>query len=121
MEYINASGEPLDIEAMKKAAKKQSRPSSNDSFHKGWVATGFPPRQLAEARLEHERKAASAAATGRKILPWDEARYMRDTKPSKVRSQPYGTAAAAREACELAARAGWKGCTSSEVSKGRLE
>ena len=121
MQFVNASGAPLDIEAMKKAAKKHSRPASGDSYHKGWFATGFSPGQLAEAKREHDRKAASAAATGRRLLPWDEARYMRDAKPSKVRSKPYGTLSSAQDACELAQRSGWLGCAVSEAAKGSVK
>lgn len=118
MQFVNASGAQLDIEAMKKAAKKQSRPASGDSYHKGWFATGFSPGQLSDAHREHDRKAASVAATGRRPLLWDEVRYMRDAKPSKVRPKPYGTLASARDACELAQRAGWLGCSIAEASKG---
>lgn len=118
MEFVNAAGKPLDIEALKAAAKKRSRPKSDDSYHKGWIAAGFPPQQLLDARIEHERKAERAAETGRRALPWDESRYMRDAKPTKVRSKPYDTIAAARAAVELAERTGWKGCAWSEVAKG---
>lgn len=118
MEFVTPSGAPIDIEAMKKAVKKKVRPASNDAYHKGWVATGFPPSQLAQAEIEHARKVAAAAATDRRMLPWDENRYMRDAKPTKVRFKPYETIAAARDACELARRSGWRGCTFSEVSKG---
>lgn len=117
MQFVSPSGVPLDIEAMKKASKKP-KPAANDAFHKGWIATGFPPERLAEAEREHERKVAAAAATNRRMLPWDESRYMRDAKPTKVRSKPYGTLQAASDACDLARRSGWKGCTFAEVSKG---
>jgi hypothetical protein len=118
MQYVNAAGQPLDIEAMSRAAKKKPRPRPNDAYHKGWLAAGFPPQQLTDARLEHGRKTDAAAATDRKLLPWDEARYMRDAKPTKVRSKPYDTPAAAQAACDLAERTGWKGCSWSEVTKG---
>lgn len=120
MEYVNASGQPLNIEAMKASAKKKSRPRVDEAYHKGWLATGFPPQRLVDAKIEHDRKAAEAAATGRRLLPWDESRYMRDAKPTKVRSKPYDTQAAASAACELAERTGWKSCTYTEISKGAL-
>ncbi len=119
MQYVNAAGQPLDIEAMRKASKKKSRPQSSEAYHKGWLATGFPPQQLIDAKLEHERKAAAAAAADRRMLPWDEGRYMRDARPTKVRSRPYDTLAAAQAACALAERTGWKGCGWTEITKGQ--
>lgn len=119
MLFVNAEGKPLDIEAMKAAVKRKSRPQSSEAYHKGWSASGFPPQQLVDAKLEHERKVSAAAAGGRRLLPWDEARYMRDARPTKVRSKPYDTLAAAQAACELAERTGWKGCGWAEITKGQ--
>lgn len=122
MEYMNSSGKPLDIEALKKGAKAR-RPTraAADAYHKGWVATGFPPAQLLDAQKQHQAAVERAAQTNRNMLPWDELRYMRDAKPTKVRSKPYETIAAAREAALLAERMGWKGCTFTEVSKGSVK
>jgi uncharacterized protein with LGFP repeats len=117
--FVNVHGQTVDVEALKKAAKAKSRPRSDDAFHKGWLATGFPPQQLEDARKEHLKKVAAAAETGRTLLPWDEGRYMRDAKPTKIRSKPYGTAAAASDACDLAARTGWLNCAWSEITKGK--
>ena len=121
MQFVNASGNPLDIEAMRKATKKKSRPPSTEAYHKGWLAAGFPPQRLIDAKIEHDRKVGAAAAADRRLLPWDEGRYMRDAKPTKVRSKPYDTLAAAKAACELAERAGWKGCGWSEITKGSAQ
>lgn len=121
MEYVNASGKPLDLEAMK-AASKPRRPGRqvSDAYHKGWLATGFPPQQIEDGRKAHELLAQRAAESGRSVLPWSEDRFMRDTRPTKVRSKPYETRAAAQEAAQLAERMGWKGCTWSEITKGQL-
>ena len=118
MQFVNLAGVPIDLEALKKGAKKKSRPTGDTTYHKGWIATGFPPTQLTKAKLEYEAKVAAAAAASRRMLPWDEDRYMRDTRPTKVRSKPYETRAAAQSACELAERSGWRNCSWSEVTKG---
>jgi len=118
MQFVNSSGKPLDIKAMQDAARRKARPQSSEAYHKGWLASGFPPQRLIDAKIEHERKVSDAAAVGRRMLPWDEGRYMRDSKPTKVRSRPYDTLAAAMEACALAERTGWRGCSWLEISKG---
>lgn len=121
MEYVNASGKPLDLEALKASSKRRAvSRASNTSYHKGWLATGFPPQQIEDGRLAHASLVAKAESTGRSMLPWDEARFMRDTRPTKVRAKPYDTRAAAEEAVALAERMGWKGCTWSEITKGQL-
>ena len=119
MEYVNASGKTLDLDALKAASKpRKAQRASADVYHKGWVATGFPPQQIEDGRKAHEALAERLRQGGRACLPWDEGRFMRDTRPTKVRSRPYETIAAAKEAAALAERTGWKGCTWSEVSKG---
>lgn len=119
MEFVNHRGEPLNLQAMKDTAKKSSRKSATaDSYHKGWIATGFPPEVLEAARREYATKVERARETGRNMLPWDEDRHMRNTRGVKVRSRPYETLAAAQEAAALAERAGWRGVTTSAVTKG---
>ena len=119
MNYVNAHGQPIDVAALKVAAKTKSRPRSDEPFHKGWLAAGFPPQQLVDAKADHQKKVGAAAESGRSILPWDEARYMRDAKPTKIRSKPYNTRPSAADACALAEQTGWKSCAYQEASKGK--
>ncbi len=121
MDFVNASGKPIDIEAAKAAAAKQRRTSGPraDAHHKGWSVAGFSPSQIQAGRAEHEELCRKNLEANRATLPWDESRYMRNAKPSKVRAKPFETRAAAEDAKRLAERYGWKGVMVSEVSKGK--
>ena len=122
MQYVNASGQPLDIAALKAASKqRRSGRAAKDVYHKGWLATGFPPQQLLDAEKAHQELVAKNASTGRSTLPWDAERYMRQAKPTKIRSKPYETEAAAADAARLAGQHGWRGCTYSAITKGEAK
>lgn len=98
MSFVNFRGEPLAVAApgpAKKTTKQQP-----DSYHKGWLVVGYSPTQISAARAEHEK-----AEPGK---PFDEAGWMRKTKPVKARSRPYEIHDAAEQCAELMRRAGWK-------------
>lgn len=122
MQFVNIHGQPIvGISSASTPAKKSSRAQA-DSFHKGWRVVGFSPEQLAEAKLDHEKSIAAARAAGNEPpKPWDEALYMRQAKPRKVRSKPYEIHEAALECKALAERGGWKGVIAVPVAKGGKE
>lgn len=107
--YVNIHGEVINPAAgAAKAKPKASR--SSDSYHKGFMATGFSPEQLERARIEHEKQ-----ATGK---PFIEAAYMAKARPTKIRSKPYEIAEAASQAVAMAEKSGWKNCRVIPVAKG---
>ena len=116
--FVNHLGQPLNIEALKKSAKKKSSRPQADSYHKGWRVVGFPPDQVERGKQDHLTLSERLREQGRQMLPWDLDRFMRDTRPSKVRSKPYETESAAQDAKELAVRSGWLGVRIEPVTKG---
>jgi hypothetical protein len=113
--YVNHRGEPISTGPSGKAAVKKSSTSSQDSYHKGWDVLGFSPEHLAEARRLHELEPPAA---GQERKPFDEAAYLRNAKPKKARSKPYGVWEAAEQCADLMRRAGWKVVTVQARAKG---
>lgn len=116
--FVNHLGQPLNIEAVKKSAKKKSSRPQADSYHKGWRVVGFPREQVEQGKRDHAALAERLREQGRQMLPWDLDRFIRDTKPTRVQSKPYETEAAAEAARDLAIRTGWIGVRIEPVTKG---
>lgn len=116
--YVNHLGKPLDLEALKKASKRRSTRPQADSYHKGWRVVGFPQEQVEQGKRDHIALTERLREQGRQALPWDLDRFIRDTRPTRVRSKPYETEAAAQDAKELAIRSGWVGVRIEAVTKG---
>lgn len=114
-QFVNLHGQP--ITAIAAAPKRSSRPAAiREPKHKGFLAVGYSPEQLRQARSEHERVVERAADAGAPpVAPFDAEAYMRRAAPARIRSKPYEVPAAAHEACVLAARAGWLNCRVEQV------
>lgn len=131
-QFVNADGEAVNIEALKAkykpaksakqaAVKVESREEAKLSL--GFVASGFSPERLVEAKRIHEKDIEGACAWNKKHpdkpvkvpAPWDEDTYMRNAKPTKARSKPYDLESAADQCAELLRRAGWKSVRVEEI------
>lgn len=105
MNYVNAYGEPISIGSRQSHVAKKTTKAKDDTqkHHMGWAVTGFSPEQLSRAKCEHEK-----AMRGDETLPaWDQAVYMSDHRPQKVRSKPYSIPESAAQCAEMLKRAGW--------------
>jgi hypothetical protein len=117
MEFVNHLGQPIPALSGGKEAKRQAR-RQQDVYHKGWLVTGYPREQIEAGRVAHDQLGERLRGQGRAPLPWDLDRFMRDTRPTKIRSKPYETEAAAAAARALAERLGWLGVRVTAVTKG---
>jgi hypothetical protein len=104
LQFVNHRGEPMEMGPTSKAPVKKA-PLTNSSFHKGWDVLGFSPEQIAEARRLHD---TAPVDDGHERKPFDEAAYLRNSKPRKARSKPYGVLEAAEQCAVLMRKAGWK-------------
>ena len=87
--------------------------------HNGFAVEGFSPWQLqlahelADARMKEwrgkseEEKLDYLRAQNKEPKPWDEANYVRKTKPKRI-AKPYATPQAAAECMALAIKTGWQ-------------
>jgi hypothetical protein len=117
--FVNHLGQPIDIEAMKKAATKPRRSASApQEYHKGWRAMGYSPAYFEEGRKAYEAEREEAAKSGRHMPPWSRELHMRKHPPKAIRSKPYEIREAAAQACALAEREGWVACRPVPVAKG---
>lgn len=98
--FVNIHGQAIDVTPVK--SKRVAKPK--EAHHDGWLATGVSPEAVAEARLY--------AARDKK--DFDLQSFLRNAKRQKIRTKPYFSASAAKEACELAEKAGWHACYSTE-------
>jgi len=108
MQFVNIHGAPISVPTGKKPPPKPSG-MKPDTYHKGWLVTGFSPEHLAAAATEHRNTSDK---------PWDEVAYMRNARPKKVRSKPYEVADGAEKCAAMARAAGWKLVQVSPVAKG---
>jgi hypothetical protein len=81
---------------------------------KGWQVEGFSPAHLAEAKRQHDLERDSQRGRNLRkgedaLGPWDEAAYMRQAKPKKVRPKPYALASSAELCADMARKEGWLG------------
>ena len=77
----------------------------------GWLAVGFAPTTLEQARLKHERRVAAAQATNSPAPGnWNPESYMRNASPDLIRAAPFASKSAAEDAVRVATRCGWRGC-----------
>jgi len=132
VQYVNAKGEPINLEAL--AKKHQPIKAKSESMRRvddradakvsyGFAVVGFSPEHLRVAALEHAK--ALGNQQGRELLPkekllgpWDENTYMRTNKPKRVRSKPYEVASAADQCAEMVRKAGWKNVRVEEIMRG---
>lgn len=115
MSFVNIHGQPIAVDA---SAKKKPPPKkssgSREAEHKGWLAVGYSPTQLADARREHE---AAEAKSKEAPKPFNEDSFMRLHKPEKIHKKPYFSNEAALTACGLAEKSGWKNCHTRAVER----
>lgn len=95
-------------------------PENGQQYHKGYAVAGRPPGSIkAEQEFVEKRfatwfamsisdRVAAVQRGDREPKPWDLARYLRTTKPKRVRFKPYELPQAAEECAELARKAGWE-------------
>lgn len=104
LEFVNLRGEPVMLLPQKTSPTKKLQV---DAYHKGWMVVGFSAEHLAEGRHLHDAAQSGQADTVVR-KPFDEAIFMRVSKPRKVRSKPYEVYSAAEACAELARRSGWR-------------
>lgn len=135
MQFVNASGQPLNIAGMEALAKLQKRPEPKAEdpaeFHKGWRVQGHPPGAMEAARAEAEKlcrewneqteqeKAEAIRSGDRAPVAWNESQWRRETRKKPVRSKPYEIPDAARQCADLAAKAGWLDIEVAELKKSK--
>lgn len=119
MKFVNIHGQEVDLGAAARSAPKR-KPSSSlaDSYHKGWLALGYSPDQMAEGRRRYDEDSARLAAAGRPQPEWSEQWFFRHNKPLRIRHKPYEVRSAAEAAVALAERAGWRGCRVEALARG---
>jgi hypothetical protein len=96
LNFVNLNGVLVDTTPVKQKREKKVK----EAHHDGWMATGISPESQAQARAQTERDGKA----------FDLQTLLRNGKRDKIRPQPYFSAAAAQEACDLAKRSGWIGC-----------
>ena len=100
LSFVNVHGQVVDVTPVK--AKRATK--AKEAHHDGWLATGISPGAI-------ERAKELATRTDKEFnLQF----FLRTAKREKIRTKPYFSAAAAREACELAQKAGWHACYTTE-------
>jgi hypothetical protein len=107
--FFNIHGDPIDLT---KAAPPKTKKAKADvvATHKGWLAVGFSPKQIDDARAHHRKSGGDE--------PFSQDSYMRKATPTKIRVQPYFSQEAAQQACALAERSGWLNTHTRPVVKG---
>lgn len=114
--FVNLKGEPVDTTPVK---QKKATIGGPKEYHKGWAAKGYSPQQIEAGMSRHHESEAAARSAGTPAPPpWSEGLFMRQTKPKKIRPAPYELRDAAVQCCEMAEKAGWKGCRVEPVAKG---
>lgn len=97
------------VKAMAPQKKPAPRNDAPKTFHRGYVAEGYAPGVVEEARRNAEKIRADS---------WNEAAWKARHKPKRVRSKPYEVASAAEACAELARRAGWTDVRIAELKQG---
>lgn len=116
MSFVNIHGQVVDVTkaegGKKPPSKKPTAPK--EAQHKGWLAVGYSPTQLADAKREHE---AAEAKSKEAPKAFNEDSFMRLHKPEKIAKKPYFSNEAALTACQLAEKSGWKNCHTRAVER----
>jgi hypothetical protein len=123
---FNVGGRAMTAEQIKAAAPKpkpkaavatlkrvQDRSVAKESM--GFVVTGYPPLEIAQAKDAHER---AMHEEGGPAEPFDLGTYARKNKPTKVRAKPFTIEAAADDAAALVKRMGWHLVETTELLRG---
>jgi len=133
MNFVNANGQPINVEAMKLQAipRRQSKKEAPAEFHKGWRVQGHAPGAMEQARAESQRltnlwnsqteleKAEALRSGDRQPPEWDELKWRRDTRKKPVRSKPYEIPEAAKLCADMATKAGWLDIEVAELKKSK--
>lgn len=92
LNYVNYMG--IAVVPKPSVEQKVAR-GPREAKHKGFLAVGIPPDQIALARRQPGH---------------DEALYLRNAKPKRIFKKPFSVASAASEATRIAERSGWVAC-----------
>jgi hypothetical protein len=122
---FNVGGRILDADQFKaqatpakKAAPREVLKAVTDrseaKLSMGFVVTGYPALEIAQAKESHER----AMADGSETEPFELSRYARKHKPTKGRFKPFEVEASADDCAALLKRMGWHLVTVTELMKG---
>lgn len=132
MDYVNASGQPINpyhtpsALAPKPPKAKKEGPAE---YHKGWRVVGYAPGRIAEAEarrrkdidewaaLDDKTRSKKLAEGLRAPMPWDEEIWRQRNKPTAVRARPFEVVSAAEQLREMALRSGWQYVEVVELAK----
>jgi hypothetical protein len=96
LSFVNIHGQVVDVTPV----KTKREPKTKEAHHDGWLATGVSPQAVAEGQR-------LTIGFGKEF---DLQAFLRNAKREKIRTKPYFSASAAKDACELAEKAGWHAC-----------
>jgi hypothetical protein len=71
----------------------------------GFIVSGYPPLEIAQAKVEYER--AAEAEVGKTPEPFTLMAYAKKHKPTKARRRPFEVESAADDCAALLMRQGW--------------
>ncbi len=128
--YFTINGKTMTAEQLKAVSKPAKKAAPRESLKAvtsrkeakismGFVVTGYPPLEIAQARARHEAEAVKAVGSGEPAMePFDLNAYARKNKPTKVRAKPFTIEAAADDAAALVKRMGWHLVETNELLRG---
>lgn len=107
LQFVNHKGARVIPAGDSPSFKSNPRPKAEESaaFHRGWVVVGYSPE-----RMEAAKKSAGGS--------WDETKFLRHNKASRLRNKPYEVEAAADECARLAIASGWRHVSVEPLTKG---